>query len=194
MRSETTPSKSLKTNIPFLVILTLALSAVSAPLTVYADPQSVQEYDVKAAFLYNFAKFVEWPPTAFINPGDPLIIGVLGVDPFGNSLKGLEDKTVAGRKILIKRFTQVDELEKCHLLFISSSEKKNLHQILPAVKGWNVLTVGEMKGFAEAGGMINFTLIEKRVRFEVNLDAAQNAGLKISSQLLKVAKIVKEGA
>ena len=180
-----------KTNIALIVALALLLSAISGPLGAYADPRVLQEYEVKAAFLYNFAKFVEWPTDAFSSPSEPLTLGVLDTDPFGDTLKILEDKSAGGRRINIKRFDSVQQLDRCHILFISNSEKGNLPQILTLIKKWNVLTVGEMKGFAEAGGVINFILIDKKIRFEINADAARRAGLKISSQLLKVAKIVR---
>jgi len=174
-----------------LLIPFLLASLISGTLSVYGDTRSLQEYEVKAAFLFNFAKFVEWPADAFTSANEPLVLGILGADPFGDSLRSLEDKSAGGRKIVIKRFADAEALEKCHILFISRSLAKDLPQILTTTRNWNVLTVGEMRGFAEAGGIINFVLADKKIRFEINVDAAHQAGLKISSQLLKVAKIVR---
>jgi hypothetical protein len=174
-------------------ILILSICAASGIQWTHASPRSLEEYEVKAAFLYNFAKFVEWPADAFSSPGEPLILGIVGTDPFGDALKAIEGGSAAGRKILVNRFQTIEELGRCHILFISSSAKKNLPEILSLAQKWNVLTVGETRGFAEAGGVINFVLINKKIRFEINVDAAQQAGLKVSSQLLKVAKIVRPG-
>jgi len=174
-----------------LLIPLLLSSFISGTLSVYGETRSLQEYEVKAAFLFNFAKFVEWPANAFTSADEPIILGILGADPFGDSLKPLEEKTAGGRRLVIKRFVSAEALEKCHILFVSRSSAKDFPQILPTTRNWNVLTVGEVRGFTEAGGIINFVLVDKKIRFEINVDAAQQAGLKISSQLLKVAKIVR---
>ncbi|MDH7499952.1 MAG: YfiR/HmsC family protein, partial [candidate division NC10 bacterium] len=106
-----------------------------------------------------FAKFVEWPAHAFTSADEPIILGILGADPFGNSLKPLEEKTAGGRRLAIKRFPSAEALEKCHILFVSRSSVKDLSQILTTARNWNVLTVGETRGFTEAGGIINFILV-----------------------------------
>ncbi len=157
------------------------------------EPPRAKEYAVKAAFLFNFAKFVEWPAAAFPDPASPLVLCVLGEDPFGDALTVLKGKTVNGRPLSIRYATTLDGLGRCHLLFISSSEKPFLSSIINVTKGWNVLTVGDMEDFARDGGIINLVKEENRVGIEVNLEAAQRNRLKISSKLLGLAKIVKPG-
>jgi hypothetical protein len=149
------------------------------------------EYDIKAAFLYNFLKYVEFPAQAFPAGSSTLTIGVLGKDPFGDSLNSLKSKTIQGRTLVIKRYTDIKDIGDANVLFISTSEKGRLKSILEMLKNAPVLTVGETSGFAKNGGMINFTSENNYVRFEVNPDAAERARLKISSQLLRLAKVVK---
>ena len=156
------------------------------------SPPEYQEYQVKAAFLYNFAKFVEWPAESFKDAQAPLIIGIIGKDPFGETFNKLRDHHIEGRKLVIKRFAKAEDLEKCHILFISAAEKEHLSMILKITRDWPVLTVGDTKGLVQSGVIINFLIIENKIRFEINTDAAQRAGLKIRSQLLKLAKIHKE--
>jgi uncharacterized protein DUF4154 len=149
------------------------------------------EYQVKAAFLYNFAKFVEWPAGNFPNESAPLKICVFGQDPFGEGLREVtHEKIVNGRKIEVSGVTDLRQAKSCHILFIASSEKTQVKQILAGLYGTSVLTVGDSKGFVEQGGMINFVLENERVQFEVNRKTAEQAGLKISSKLLSVAKSV----
>lgn len=148
------------------------------------------EYQVKAAVLYNFAKFVEWPADAFSHPSAPIIIGVLGEDPFGSALDAAKNRTVNGRKIQIKRFNHVQEITACHILFISSSEKGRLVPLLRALRDFHMLLVGDMEKFAQRGGMINFILQNDTIDFEINVDAVKRAGLKINSRLLNMARIV----
>ena len=157
-----------------------------------ADAAAPSEYQIKAAFLYNFAKFVEWPPHVFADGGSPIVIGVLGEDPFGSSLEQVvKGKTVGGRRFSIKRFEKVRDLEHCHILFISSSESGHLAKALDSIKGPNVLTVSEIERFAQRGGIISFVTIDNKIGFEINLDAAKKANLKLSSKLLKVARVVR---
>jgi hypothetical protein len=149
-------------------------------------------YQVKAAFLYNFAKFVEWPAGTFHDSASPVKICVLGKDPFGETLDSLRSKNVGSRKLIIERLRRGDSLEKCQILFISDSEKNNLSEILKGIKKWPVLTIGEMRGFVQSGGIINFISKGNQVSFEINIDAADRSKLKISSQLLQVANIFRE--
>ena len=156
------------------------------------DQPCFHEYQVKAALLYNFSKFVDWPETSFQNAAAPIIIGILGNDPFGNHLdRTIKNKTVNGRSLTIHRFKKLDDLTPCHILFISPSEKKHLSEVLDKLKTWHVLTVSDMKNFSRSGGMINLITEVNRIRFEINIDAADQGGLKISSQLLKLSKIVR---
>lgn len=154
-----------------------------------ADPAS--EYEVKAAFLYNFTKFVEWPDTAFTDDKAPVVICIFGNDPFGTALDPMESMSAQGRKFLIKRCKSLDQLRTCHVVFISQSERDRLATILAYLAKSGALTIGDMEGFAEAGGMINLYEAGNKIRFAINVDAAQSAGLRISSQLLALAKIVK---
>jgi uncharacterized protein DUF4154 len=163
-----------------------------ADLVQEARAQSPTEYQVKAVFLYNFAKFVDWPQPVGNASLDPFVIGVLGDDPFGNVLdQALLGKSVNGRPLRVRRFKRAEDAKACQIVFISSSEGKHLQFILQSLKGTSVLTVGDTKGFADLGGVINFILEDDRVHFEINVDAAESAGLKISSKLLSLAKVVR---
>ena len=151
-----------------------------------------KEYQIKAAFLFNFMQFVEWPPTVFKNANDPFRIGVLGQDPFNAALEDtVQGETISNHKIIVEHAMQVDDLKNCQLIFISKSEKKHVAEILSALDDKPVLTVSEIEGFAERGGGINFYLEGNKVRFEVNPDAARHDGLKVSSQLLSLGKIIE---
>jgi YfiR/HmsC-like len=151
------------------------------------------EYKVKLAFLYNFAQFVEWPPDAFADADAPLTVCVAGEDPFNAELEqSLRGRKAGGHPVEIRRFKPDDDPRACHIIFVRASEKKAAGRILASLNGSNTLSVGEAKGFAERGGIINMTLEENKLRFEVNVDAAAQTRLKISSKLLALAKIVKE--
>jgi uncharacterized protein DUF4154 len=156
-----------------------------------AQSPSAGEYQVKAAFLFNFAKFVEWPSSSFSNPSAPLRICVFGRDPFGDELLNItKDKTVNGRRLEVDQGIDLQVARTCHILFIAASETARLKQIFESLRGADALTVGDTKGFADQGGMINFVLENSRVQFEVNRKVAEQGGLKISSKLLSVAKLV----
>jgi len=174
----------------FFMIFTLQGLSVAA-LNTSDEKAKYAEYKVKAAYLYNFAKFVEWPAEVLADPSLPLSICIIGEDPFGNALDTIKGKTVKGRKLLIKRYSGVEDLKECHIIFISPSEEKNLAGILEKIKDMHMLTVSDMEGFADRGGMINLKKSKNRIRLEINLDATQQSGLKMSSKLLKIAKIIK---
>jgi len=194
------------------IFVVLALALFAAPISVQAQDDSAQsrEYQVKAAFLYNFIKFVDWPKEKMADSNEPIIIGIMGKDPFGDDLDPIKDKQAKDRKIAIKRFKgfkelkkssekdktklqqEIEALRKCHLLFVCSSEKKNFEQIIETLKGSSVLTVEETAGFLESGGIINFLMEEKKVRFEINVTAAKRAKLEIRAQLLRLAKRIVE--
>jgi hypothetical protein len=158
----------------------------------YAQSDDVAEYQVKLAVLYHFAQFVQWPPEAFSSPTAPITICVAGPDPFKGDLeRGLAGRTAAGHPIQIKRLKPDDDPKVCQIVFVRSTEKKTTGKILSGLKGSNTLTVGESNGFASEGGLVNLTLSENKLRFEINLDAAMQTRLKISSKLLALAKIVK---
>ena len=157
-----------------------------------AEDRKPTEYDVKAAYIYNFAKFVEWSKGKSPEPLGTITVCVVGSDPFGPTLAAIEGKTVEGKKIRTRRDPAVQNVKGCEVLFISGSEEERLDRVLEAVKGLTVLTIGDTKGFAQRGVMINFYMENRNVRFEINPKAAERAGLKISSNLLKIAKIVGE--
>jgi hypothetical protein len=153
--------------------------------------QASGEYQVKAAFLYNFLKFVDWPAQSFANDSSPFIIGVVGNDTFNSTIdQAVSGKTANGRPIVIKRFASSKALTYCHILFISPSERDRFRQIL-GTTGSGVLTVSETDGFTQIGGIVNFTLVDSKVRFEINQSAAERAGLKISAKLLSLARVVR---
>ncbi len=146
------------------------------------------EYAVKAAFIYNFAKFIDWPENAFPKENSPLIVGVLGRDPFGQILdETFRDKTVHGRNVVLKRLGPNESCAECHLLFISSSESERVSGVLNAHRGANTVTISDMPGFDEKGGVIRLFTARNKVRFSINSRAANNAGVKLSSQLLKLS-------
>jgi hypothetical protein len=151
------------------------------------------EYQVKAAYLYNFGRFVEWPPKA-AEANNAFTVCVLGQDPFGLALNAtLADETVHGKSVVAKRIPDLAEAVNCRILFISSSEADRLKQILATLKDASVLTVSDLPNFSQSGGMVQFTMEGSRVRFEVNLAPAERAGLVLSSELLKVAVNVRRG-
>lgn len=173
----------------------LAASGRSVPRAAEPPPDPGLEYQVKAAFLYNFAKFVAWPPEAFPDPDSILVIGVLGRDPFGAILdRAVQGKTVNGRTLVVRRFPSLADLAPCHILFVSASERGRLKETLEAVRGGSVLTVGEVDDFTRRGGIVNLGVVEGRVHFEINIDAAARAGLTVSSKLLSLSTIVRDRA
>jgi len=169
----------------------LVCSVVCHAPYAYTQTPAVREYQVKAAFVYNFAKFVEWPAAAFASLQAPIILCVIGADPFGEALETLQDKTVRDRKLGIQQYVRAGSLAACQIAFISASEKEHLPQLLEPIKDAPVLTVSDMDSFLQAGGMINLVTVDSKIGFEINLDAARRAGLTISSQLLKLATVVK---
>jgi hypothetical protein len=153
-----------------------------------------REYEVKAAFLLNFVQYIDWPAKAFGDARSPIAIGVLGDDPFGSVLdQTFQGESAHGRTFVIRRSKDVEALKSCHLLFISKSEKDNVGPILDKLNTTTLATVGEVDGFAQRGGLINFYLDGSKIRFEINTNAAQSKELKISSELLKRARIVDGG-
>lgn len=151
------------------------------------------EYQLKAAFLFNFAKFVEWPARSFASPQAPFSICILGADPFGQAIDDtLRGQTMDSRPVTALRVQDLSQLRHCQMVFISISEKSSLQAILQSVQGANVLLVGETPGFAAAGGAIQFQMQDNHIRFSINPAAAERAGLHISSKLLSLATIVRD--
>jgi hypothetical protein len=164
-------------------VLLLLLLLTAAPLGAQAP-----EYDLKAAFLFNFAKFVDWPPNAFAGDRAPLTICVYGQDPFGPTLDAVvQSERVGERSLLVQRPDSLDDLGECHVLFVCRSEKDRLGEVLAQVEGKPVLTVADMDGFLRAGGVINFILEGTKVRFLIDQEAARRSGLEISSKLMRLA-------
>ena len=179
--------------------LGLALATVGPAISgkVAADvseTDQLRERLLKAAFLYNFARFTNWPDEAFADPGDPLNFCLLGEDPFGEAVDAINGKTVKGRKLSVARYTEAAETFECHLLFISRSETTRIPAILAELNGRPILTIADMANFAKSGGVINLKTDKNKLRFEVNLDVARNVGLRFSSRFLSLAKIVQGAA
>ena len=178
----------------FLLWLVLAAVLLSGGRAAPAETTPLPEYQLKAVFLFHFAQFVEWPPDAFPEAQTPLVIGVLGEDPFGAYLdETVVGETVNNRALVVHRYRRVEEIQTCHVLFISQSEAGRLEEILTRLQGRHILTVGDTEGFARRGVMIRFALAANKIRLRVNLAAAQDAHLVMSSKLLRPAEIVAPG-
>jgi len=163
--------------------------------------QPVSEYEIKAAFLHKFASFVQWPAGAGAHvasahaAGNPICIGILGADQFGPALDQiLRGKLVGGREFAVERFHAASQALHCEIVFIGASEQSRMRDILEVFRGKPVLTVSEVPGFCELGGFINLKVIDAAVRFEINAAAGERAGLRFSSKLLSLARIVTEGS
>lgn len=179
------------------------LPILLAALTLNAQNTSGSaEYLIKAGFIYNFANLVQWPSSSFAQPDSPIVIVILGEDHFGTTLdRALDGKKVNARSFVIKRAKSISELQKtlgpqkdCQILYVSSSEMPHLSDAIQMLKGVPVLTIGETPGFARNGGIINLILEDNKVRFEVNVAAAKEADLNISSRLLALARIIQSPA
>lgn len=172
---------------PWICLFACALLLTRGP---QASAQS-KEYQFKSAFLYNFSQFVVWPAGAFSGAQSELVIGVVGDDPFGAFL----DEIVSGQKanthpLVVKRFRQIEEIKSCHILFVSRSEAGRLSRIVAISRNRNILTVSDIEGFAQNGGMIALVTENNRIRFKINLGAVKAENLTISSKMLRVAEIV----
>jgi len=165
-------------------------------LGVAAGAQGPTEYEVKGAFMYKFGNFVEWPPAAFAGAGTPFIIGILGEDPFDGGLDQIvQNRTVQGRPVAVKRFRRVDEVQGVQILYLSASEAERWQKDLASLRGMNILTVCDQAH--QPGAVITFVFQGNKVRFAIDQAAADRAGLKLSSKLLSLAASVKragEGA
>jgi hypothetical protein len=182
--------RAIKSRLNRGILLCLLLGLGLDPALFGQETNGSLEYQVKAAFLLNFTKFIEWPPSAFRQPDSPVSICILGVDPFGDALDQiLSGEVVSGRKVVAQRIKSAPQPKACQALFVSKPER-DIGKMLP-VLGPGVLTVGEGESFIRDGGMIAFVIENRRVRFEINQATAENAGLKLSSKLLSVAKQVE---
>jgi len=172
-----------------LALLTGMMSAMRCGAQV--NPSA--EYQVKAAFLYNFVKFVEWPPEAFQNEKSPITLCVFRYDPFGSALdEVIAGQTLKNRQLLARRINKPQDLKACQLVFVSGKEDKRLPEILESLKGASALVVGEGENFAVHRGGIQFFIENKQLRFAINVDAIQRSRLTVSSKLLAMAKIVHD--
>ncbi len=157
-----------------------------------ASSGGLSEYQVKAAYLYYFTTFVDWPPETYSRTGDAVVIGILGEDPFGAILDDtLRGKSVNNRRFIVRRFASIKDARDSHVLFIAASERDRLSSILKALEGAAVLTVGDLDQFASRGGQIAFRTEGKKVRFDINVAAVERARLKIGAQLMKLGRIVE---
>jgi len=169
----------------YILVFVFACTATAA----YA--QVASEYQVKAAYLYQFLNFVDWPESAFRDANDPFEICILGIDPFGSDLdRIIQNKQVRGRAIHVRRSSASARPTRCHIVFIAETERTRMQWILESVSGQSVLTVGELPAFEENGGMFRFVIERDSVRLRINAHSATQAGLRISSRLLSVATLV----
>lgn len=167
-----------------LALLCAAVSALAAP------PPS-PEYQVKAVLLMRIAQFVEWPPEAFGGPASPVVIAVLGDDPFGGYLdQAVEGQRIGERPMEVRRCRRLEDLGECQILFISGSEAGRIGGILERLKGRSLLTVGDTDGFNRDGGIVRFVTENNKIRLRIRVDAARDSGLTVSSKLLRLATIV----
>ncbi len=177
--------------VPLVTILILSAIIYSRALAAQTNPGS--EYQVEAAFLYNFARFVEWPQNAFSGPRQPLGVCVFGHDPFGPALEdSLLGKSIGKHPLMVGHANQLQDLTGCQVVFVGGFERARIPDLIHHLQGRPVLLVGESEGFAESGGTIQFTIEDHHVHFLINPDAAERAGLKVSSKLLALAKIVRD--
>ncbi|MGQ9369204.1 YfiR family protein [Azospirillum sp. ST 5-10] len=177
------------------LLRTVAWSTMGAmlglvPGTAAAEVDGAAEYEVKAAFVYNFAKFATWPPGAFAGPDAPLVLCVSGGNPFGPVLATLEGKPVGERRLAVREAT-LAEAGACHILFVARPAVERFADVVPTLRGRPVLTIGDSDDFVRHGGAINLVLDDGRVRFEVNLAALEGSSITLSSQVLRLARIVE---
>ena len=159
-----------------------------------AAPTPSAEYKLKAVFLFNFAQFVEWPARAFPEPTAPLVIGVLGDDPFGAYLDDLvNDEKIGDRPLIVRRYKRTEDIAECHIVFICRSEAKDLGKIVTRLKDRSLLTVSDADTFTRQGGMVRFALENGKIRLRINVEAAKACDLTISSKILRPGTIVTPG-
>lgn len=173
--------------------LAAALGVLAVTSTGAQEPSQAPEYRIKAAFLYNFTLYTDWPATAFEKGDSPIVLAIAGEDPFGKELDAaVRGKTVRGRAIEVRRYAAAADVAACHLLYLCSDQARHLAAVLRKFPDVKPLTVGETEDFCRTGGVVRFFVDQKKVRFEVNIDAAVRAGLKISSKLLQLARVVRD--
>ena len=172
--------------------LLLAALFLGSALPGRTQLEEAPEYDIKAAFLLNFARFTDWPDHVFASTDAPFVVGIVGRDPFGPALeKTFSRKTINGRSIVVKRLTADQDLKQCHLLFVPASEKRRERDLLDKLKSAPVLTVGESDDFLDHGGAVQLLLRDKSIGFSVNLHSAQATRLRISAHVLRLGASVR---
>ncbi len=178
---------SVQSWITLILIHLLTCTAV----TLGAQPKG--EFDVKATFLYNLPSFVRWPEGTFETPQSPIVIGILGEDPFGPVIDSLVDgEQVDGRPLEVRRLRSLHQISSCHILFISGSEGRRIRRILSEARRYPILTVADWSRFLDAGGAVELVTIDRRLRLEIQLERVHEADLILSSKLLRIAHIVGE--
>jgi len=176
-------------------MMLLAVCAIITGKPLAPQSQGLTEHQIKAGFLFNFTKFVEWPEGTFADSSSPIILGVVGESPFGNLLaETAAGKSVNGRAVVVRQFKEGQDLRSCQVLFIVAMDKKRMQETLGKLKGSRVLTVGEGSGFTQSGGMIAFLVEGNRVRLEIDLQTAAEAHVKISAKVIAVARLVAREA
>jgi hypothetical protein len=179
-----------------VICLALSLFWLGASFQTFgqpAPPTEYPEYQLKAGYLWNFSRYVDWPARSFKQTNSPLVIGILGQDRFGNDLRKLvAGKKVEGHDLVVRKVETMDQSRECQILFISMSERRRTADILQALKSAPVLTVGESEGFIQAGGIINFQVRNRELLLDINRAAAEKVGLRISSKLLQIAEKGRE--
>jgi YfiR/HmsC-like len=155
-----------------------------------AQAASSAENEIKAAFMYNFAKFVRWPAASFADPQAPLLVCALGEDGLGPALDTIDHKVAQGHELRVRHRIRLEDARSCHILFVAASERGRLPAILHALTGASVLTVSDIDGFAESGGIIGLYDVDNKLQFSINAEQARAASLQINAQLLKLARIV----
>ena len=166
----------------------LGLPRPAAPLG-----QTIEEYQLKAAFIFNIAKFVEWPTDAFQSPKDPIVLCILGASPFGDALaQAANGKTIDDRKFAIRPVSDLRQAGGCHILFVSASERKRFRSILGEIASSGILTVGDVESFSIEGGVVNLKLDGDKIRIRINVQAAERERIRISSKLLSLSQVVRK--
>ncbi|MFZ0131847.1 MAG: YfiR family protein [Desulfobacterales bacterium] len=176
----------------WVVVSLLFCLSIFQAAAVRAAPLIGTEYDVKTGFIYNFANFVSWPPAAFGDKSDELVLCFVSDSPAADALFKLNGQSIRGRKIKVVSYTQESCLDASHILYFATQDKNLIQKLIDLARERSILTIGETEGFSQMGGIINFFEEGNRLRFKINVDAAKRAGLTMSSQLLGSAQIYRE--
>jgi hypothetical protein len=195
LESKRLSSATVRASFPGLLLMLALFGGLHASRVAAQSSSYLAEYKLKSVFIYNFVQFVDWPKSSFTATNSPIVIGVVGVDPFGSLLEEVvKDETVKGHPLRVERFPNAEAIQPCHVLFISRSERDRLPAVFQKISGLSVFTVSDIDRFAERGGIVNFAVQDGKLRYAINIDAAKDAGLNISSKLLRLARIVEPSA